>query len=101
MAAPTQLHFKLMGHSFKVACAEEDKPTMQEAARMVESKNEDLRKRVRVADGERAALMTALMIAFELRKGELARPAADAADERLAQMCAKIDAALANAGESA
>lgn len=97
MAANSQLQLTLLGHRFKIAVDEEDKPLMQEAARMVEEKNEDIRRESRVADSMRAAVMTALRIAFEARKGSIGGAGDDRG--RIDALCAKIDAAVPDATE--
>ena len=100
MNPSSQLHLTLLGNRFKIACSEEDKPLMQEAAGIVECKCEELRSKTRVADSLRAALMTALQIAFEARKEEHAHPSVVDAEQRIDAMCAKIEAALARAPDS-
>jgi len=86
LAANSQLQLTLLGHRFKIAVDEEDKPLMQEAARMVEEKNEDIRRESRVADSMRAAGMTALRIAFDARKGTICGAGDDRG--RLHALCA-------------
>ena len=52
-------------YKFNVSCTREDEAAMRAAARLVEEKVGALREKVKVADGERAAMMAALQVAFE------------------------------------
>lgn len=69
---------------------------MRAAARQVEDKIRELRDKTGVADGERAALMAALQIAFESRNAPGA--AATAAD--VGGILRRIDGALARTESS-
>ncbi len=63
---------------------------MQQAARMVEERNEEIRKKNQVADSERAVVMTALQIAFDSLKADTEQPDS----EQLAALCKRIDQVL-------
>lgn len=73
------LQVNIRRHRFQVSCAARDEEAMRAAARLVEEKVKTLRDKTNVADGERAALMVALQIAFEFRNG--ASAAADSAND--------------------
>ena len=59
-------------HEFNIACAPSDENAMRAAARLLEDKIDVIRARSRVADGERTAVMAALLIAFEAQKNNAA-----------------------------
>ena len=57
---------------FSIACAESERESLAEAAKEVTRRIASIRKDKRVADGERAAIMAALELAFEsARRGML------------------------------
>lgn len=64
----TTLQVFIRQHKFNVSCDKNDEAAMRAAARLVEEKVVALREKVKVADGERAAMMAALQVAFEARK---------------------------------
>lgn len=72
---------------------------MRAAARLVEEKIRELRDKTGVADGERAALMAALQIAFEARRAPADSSAAAAAPD-VGGMLRRIDDALARTESS-
>ena len=66
--ANAPLRLSIRRHQFNVSCAAADEDDMRQAAQLVEDKVRQLRDKTGVADGERAALMAALQIAFEFRR---------------------------------
>lgn len=83
-AAPLTIFIRQ--HQFSVRCGRHEEDAMRAAARAVEEKLRAVREQTKVADGERAALMAALQIAFE---------ADGAAPGNAGRMLRRIDAALA------
>lgn len=65
-----KLFFKLGSHEFAINCAAEDDATMRAAAEQVERLLQEVRKEYRVSDSGRAALITALLVAFKAQKGD-------------------------------
>ncbi|MDM5147066.1 cell division protein ZapA [Candidatus Persebacteraceae bacterium Df01] len=55
-------------HEFNITCDKEEEDIMHAAAQLVEDKIDNIRAKSRVSDGERAAVMAALLIAFEAQK---------------------------------
>lgn len=92
------LRINIRRHTFNVACAKGGEAAMKEAARAVEEKIDHLRGKTGVADGERAALMAALQIAYEARQNPEAPAAARAPD--VSAMVRRINDALARTDSS-
>ncbi|MBE8157994.1 MAG: cell division protein ZapA [Betaproteobacteria bacterium] len=84
----TPLKIFIRQHQFSVRCGKNEENAMRAAARAVEEKLRTVREQTKVADGERAALMAALQIAFEA-------DGAPGAPKNTAKMLRRIDAALA------
>ncbi|MGI9305901.1 MAG: cell division protein ZapA [Gammaproteobacteria bacterium] len=85
-----QIHIRR--HRFDIACEKRDETAMRAAARRVEEQLRAVRENSKVADGERAALMVALQIAFEAGGGETSETSKTS--EKLGGMLRRIDGAL-------
>lgn len=87
---------KILGKDYQIACAEEQKHDLLDAALMLDNIMRNIRTSGRVIGLERIAIMAAINLASELQlcKAELKRLQADT-DERLLQMHNKIAEALA------
>lgn len=82
------LQIQIRRHQFNVACSPQDEQAMRAAARAVERQVAQVRSKTKVSDGERAALMAALQIAFQ-------RPHAAPVEPAVSAMAGRIDDALA------
>ena len=98
----------ILGRSYKVACTDEERDSLAEAAAYVDRKMGEIREGGKTASGERLAVMAALNIAHELlSRGGPAAPAQAAASaqapgfdmenakRRMQSMQATLDEALA------
>lgn len=98
----------ILGRSYKVACTDDERDALVEAAAYVDRKMVEMREGGKTASGERLAVMAALNIAHELlSKGDAAAPASapaadtapgfdmDNAKRRMQSMQATLDEALA------
>ena len=87
-------------HQFNVSCAARDEEAMRNAARLIEEKIKRLREKTGVADDERAALMLALQIAFETRRGAAPSSESAVAAPDFGGVLRRIDGALARTESS-
>lgn len=97
----------ILGRSYKVACTDEERDALVEAAAYVDRKMGEMREGGKTASGERLAVMAALNIAHELLSKGGPVPAAAAAPvvapgfdmenakRRMQSMQATLDEALA------
>jgi len=109
-AAMVTLDVSLLGHDYKVACKEGEEAELREAVAFLDERMREIRDSTKVHSTERIAVMAALNLAHEFRRGAgVARaPAAEdgsqkidapAARRRIASMRAAIDQALAGSQE--
>ena len=92
MSAKVQISIRR--HRFNVSCGAQDEEKMHAAARLVEEKIKTLRDKTGVADGERAALMAALQIAFESCDTANAPAAKSSPPFDISDILRRIDGAL-------
>jgi cell division protein ZapA len=103
-AANKALDVTIMGRTYKVTCAEEEREALLEAVTYLDQKMNEIKSSGKVGNIERIAVMAALNIAHELlemrgAKGAL-QPGPDGFDlsevkRRMASMRATLDQALA------
>lgn len=89
---PESVKITIRQHQFTVLCSPKEEDAMRAAARAVEDKLQLVREQTKVADGERAALMAALQIAYD--KTPAASPAAYPS-KYTDRLLRRIDGALA------
>ena len=65
-----QIDVKILDREFRLAVADEDKPRLLEAARMVDEKMRSVRDAGRISGVDRIAVMAALQLAHELLGSE-------------------------------
>ena len=65
-----KLFFRVGNHEFTINCAQEDETAMRAAAEQVNKMLEKVRREYRVSDSGRAALITAMLVAFNAQKGD-------------------------------
>jgi cell division protein ZapA len=103
-AANKALDVTIMGRTYKVTCADEEREALLEAVSYLDQKMNEIKSSGKVGNAERIAVMAALNIAHELleaRGGRSAQPAGpdgfDLAEvkRRMASMRATLDQALA------
>ena len=103
-AANKALDVTIMGRTYKVTCADEEREALLEAVAYLDQKMNEIKSSGKVGNAERIAVMAALNIAHELleaRGGNRApQPGPDGFDltevkRRMASMRATLDQALA------
>jgi cell division protein ZapA len=104
--ADKSLDIAIMGRTYKVNCADEEREALLQAVDYLDQKMNEIKSSGRVGSLERIAVMAALNIAHELlvARNEQSTPAADAnangfdiedAKRRMRSMQATLDQALA------
>jgi cell division protein ZapA len=91
---------RIMGNEYAVVCPEEEHEALVASAEFLNQRMMAIRRRGKALGAERIAVMAALNMARELLalKGEPAVAAVDPESlQRLQQLCADIDSALADA----
>ena len=101
------LDVSLLGHDYKVACKEGEEAELKEAVAFLDARMREIRDSTKIHSTERIAVMAALNLAHEFRRGRGASPGepatqqvpakvdAPAARRRIAGMRSAIDQALA------
>ena len=90
---PESVKINIRQHQFTVLCGPKEEDAMRAAARAVEDKLQLVREQTKVADGERAALMAALQIAYD--KTPAPAPASYPPAKYTDRLLRRIDGALA------
>ena len=94
----SMVNIKVRRQSFKISCAVGEEAAMRHAAVTVEKKIEEAREQSGIVDGERTAIMAALMLAYENDKNANAEAKSAAigdGDKKLIdKMNSKLEAAL-------
>jgi cell division protein ZapA len=106
-AATVTLDVSLLGHDYKVACKEGEEAELREAVAFLDARMREIRDSTKIHSTERIAVMAALNLAHEFRRGRgaahreptghdgSAKIDAPAARRRIANMRTAIDQALA------
>jgi cell division protein ZapA len=100
------LDVSLLGHDYKVACKEGEEAELREAVAFLDARMREIRDSTKVHSTERIAVMAALNLAHEFRRGRgpvsgeagpdgATKIDAPAARRRIAGMRSAIDQALA------
>jgi len=63
---PTTVAVRLLDNDYRLACAEENRPALLEAARHLDDKMREIRRSGRTLGMERIAVMAALVVTHEL-----------------------------------
>ena len=110
-AAMVTLDVSLLGHDYKVACKEGEEAELKEAVAFLDARMREIRESTKIHSTERIAVMAALNLAHEFRRGAAASPGeagvhdgsakidAPAARRKIASMRTAIDQALAGSQE--
>ena len=105
------LDVSLLGHDYKIACKEGEEAELREAVAFLDARMREIRDSTKVHSTERIAVMAALNLAHEFRRGrgapsgeapghdESAKIDAPGARRRIASMRTAIDQALAGSQE--
>lgn len=110
-AAMITLDVSLLGHDYKVACKEGEEAELREAVAFLDARMREIRDSTKIHSTERIAVMAALNLAHEFRRGAgaahhesagqdgSAKIDAPAVRRRIASMRTAIDQALAGSQE--
>ena len=110
-AAMVTLDVSLLGHDYKVACKDGEETELREAVAFLDARMREIRESTKIHSTERIAVMAALNLAHEFRRGRGAGSGesdasdgsatidAPAARRRIASMRTAIDQALAGSQE--
>ena len=105
------LDVTLLGHEYKVGCKEGEEAELKEAVAFLDARMREIRESTKIHSTERIAVMAALNLAHEFRRGSAATPGGDGAHEgsakidapaarrKIASMRTAIDQALAGSQE--
>ena len=100
--AMVTLDVSLLGHDYKVACKEGEEAELKEAVAFLDARMREIRDSTKIHSTERIAVMAALNLAHEFRRGrggaaghDGAKIDAPAARRKIAGMRSAIDQALA------
>ena len=88
---PTTVEVKILDKEYLVACPDEQREALQQAARHLDTKMREIRTNGKVFGTERIAVMAALNITHELLERDTM---SDAANSILSVMNEKLDGAL-------
>ena len=96
-AKPKTLDVSIMGRTYKVACADDERDSLLAAVEYLDRKMSEIKSAGKVASAERIAVMAALNITHELLSCRNAEAGFDieAAKRRMNSMMATLDEALA------
>lgn len=96
-AKPKTLDVTIMGRTYKVACADEEREALLSAVAYLDRKMSEIKSAGKVASAERIAVMAALNIAHELltAKNNASGFDIEGLKRRMAAMEATLDEALA------
>lgn len=91
----SSVNISILGKEFMVACPEDERTALTEAARLLDSKMREIHDSGKVIGTERCAVMAALNIANELLQArKLSSGLPPDMDQKLRLLQGKIDAAL-------
>ena len=91
------VNISIMGRDFSVACPDDARDELLEAAQYLDGCMKDIQKSGKIIGSERTAIMAALNISNEFLKLQKATAHQSRAEERLAQLQNKIDDVLREA----
>ena len=95
-AKPKTLDVSIMGRTYKVACADDERDSLLAAVEYLDRKMSEIKSAGKVASAERIAVMAALNIAHEFLSTKLGGGFdIGQAKRRISQIEAKLDEALA------
>jgi cell division protein ZapA len=93
---PSTIEVNLLGRSYRVACEEGERESLQQAIAYLDAKMNEIHKAGKVMGAERIAVMAALNVAHELLSVRLgAGFDVGKAKRRISAIASKIDAAIA------
>lgn len=95
MSSPNSVLIQILGKEFKIACPEEEKQQLLEAADHLDSQMRDIRESGKVIGMERIAIMAALNLSHELLQNQDKTNANQSgSSEYLKRSNSKLDSAL-------
>ena len=97
-AAPVQVTIRILDKDYQVACPEDERAALVEAARLLNDRMSEIRGSGKVVGADRIAVMAALNISQELLETRAGRGAgADAVSRRIHLLQEKVEQALGHA----
>lgn len=96
--APVQVTIRILDKDYQVACPEDERAALVEAARLLNERMTEIRSSGKVVGADRIAVMAALNISHELLETRAGRgPSADAISRRIHVLQEKVEQALSHA----
>jgi cell division protein ZapA len=96
--APVQVTIRILDKDYQVACPEDERAALVEAARLLNERMTEIRTSGKVVGADRIAVMAALNISHELLETRAGRgPGADAIGRRILVLQEKVEQALSHA----
>ena len=97
-AAPVQVTIRILDKDYQVACPEDERAALVEAARLLNDRMSEIRGSGKVVGADRIAVMAALNISHELLETRAGRGAgADTVSRRIHLLQEKVEQALGHA----
>lgn len=94
--APIQVNIRILDKDYQVACPEEEREALLEAAQLLNERMKAIRDGGKVVGVDRIAVMAALNMAHELIEQQAGRGAgADELNQQIQQLQDKVEGALA------
>lgn len=96
--APVQVTISILDKDYQVACPEDERAALVEAAHLLNERMTEIRASGKVVGADRIAVMAALNISHELLETRAGRgPGADAVSRRIHVLQEKVEQALSDA----
>jgi cell division protein ZapA len=97
-AAPVQVTIRILDKDYQVACPEDERDALVEAARLLHERMKEIRDSGKVVGVDRIAVMAALNMAHDLHETRAGRRSgADQFSRRIHQLQEKVEQALGHA----
>ena len=85
----------ILDREYQIACPEEEREGLQDAARFLDQKMRDMRSRSSNIGADKLAVITALNIAYEMLSLQPVQQSMDTIRERLTELTRSVDSVLA------
>ncbi|MEM7294326.1 MAG: cell division protein ZapA [Pseudomonadota bacterium] len=85
----------ILDREYQIACPEDEREGLQDAARFLDQKMRDMRSRSSNIGADKLAVITALNIAYEMLSLQPVQQSMDTIRERLTELTRSVDSVLA------